>query len=565
MKRIIGYRMKVLIAIVTKALEAVFELMMPLMMAKLIDVGIKTKDLTVIRDMSIYILLLTVFGYLASVICQLVSAQVAHRIGYTLRKDVMDKIQTFGEEDYDRYSSSMLVNRLTVDVNNVQEMINRVMRLGFRAPILLIGSVVAMASISGKLAMILLVSLPVFLLIVCVFMYLSLRGHKLVSTQLEALSEKVGESLAGVRIIRAFSKNKEDVQNFQDNNEALMKKQRFVGAVATLSSPFTSLVMNGVLIMLVYISAIEINNGLMTQGQVIAVINYCTQLVLTLIITMNIIMITSKGLVSYKRVNSVLLADVMKNKVNAAEVKSPISLSFDKVSYSYVGEKRKVISDISFDLKPGKVLALVGLTGSGKSTLVRLIPRLMDPTEGSVLINGMNVKDVSLESLRSQIGFISQSAQFVRGTIEENVLMGKSIGDAKQALIHAQGQDVLDKGLLSIVEEGGKNLSGGQRQRINIARALVKNPSILIFDDSFSALDSLTDRNLRDSLKEHYKDCAQIIISQRTQTVIDADEIILLQNGKIVGRGVHEQLLSQSDLYRTIHEIQNKGGSDYVE
>lgn len=560
MERIKGYRFKTLVAIVTKALEAIFELMMPLMMARLIDEGIKFKDTNIIKQMALGILILTIFGYIASVICQLVSAQVAHRIGYTLRKDLMEKIQTFAEEDYDQFTSSVLVNRLTIDVNNVQEMINRVMRLGFRAPILLIGSVLALSSISKKLALALLISLPVFLLVVCLFMYLSLKGHRSVSTFIDSVGEKVGESLAGVRIIRAFSKNEEDLNVFEKLNTKLRLKQRYVGAIATLSSPLTSLLMNAVLILLVYMSAVEINVGTMTQGQVIAVINYCTQLVLTLIITMNIILITSKGLVSYKRIKTVLVKKVMDTSGSLCLDDENLSLKFDAVSYNYLGEKRKVIHNVSFELNPGKVLAIVGLTGSGKSTLVRLIPRLNDATEGIISINKHSIKDLDINWLRSKIGYISQSAQFVKGSIQDNILMGTG-GDARQALIDAQGIDLLEKGMDSIIEESGKNLSGGQRQRINIARALVKKPKILIFDDSFSALDALTDKKLRASLSENYQDTSQIIISQRTQTVAHADEILVLDKGQVVDRGTHEELLINSNLYRTIHEIQNRGGN----
>lgn len=559
MKRIKGYRIKTLIAIITKALEAVFELMMPLMMATLIDKGIKFNDVTVIYEMALAIFVLTILGYAASVVCQLVSAQVAHRIGYSLRKEVMDKIQTFAEEDYDQFSSSVLVNRLTIDVNNVQEMINRVMRLGFRAPILLIGSVLALASISENLALTLLISLPIFLLIVCAFMYFSLKGHRSVSIFLDSVSEKVGESLSGIRIIRAFSRNSEDVNAFQDMNSILKSKQRFVGAVATLSSPFTSFVMNAVLVLLVYMSAIEINVGTMTQGQVIAVINYCTQLVLTLIITMNIIMITSKGLVSYKRLNTVLQIETMNISGDETLNSQNVDLRFNNVGYSYKGEKRRVIKHVNFELKPGKVLAIVGLTGSGKSTLVRLIPRLMDPSEGNITLNDIPLQNMHLEQLRSKIGYISQTAEFIKGSLEDNILMGYQ-GDAQAALVDAQGADLLNKGMDSIIEESGKNLSGGQRQRVNIARALVKKPSILIFDDSFSALDALTDKKLRDTLAKNYANISQIIISQRTQTVAHADEILVLDKGEVVDRGTHETLIKESKLYKTIHDIQNRGG-----
>lgn len=561
MKLLEGFKFKAFIAIMAKALEAVFELMMPLMMARLIDVGIRHNNSDVVKNMALWLFVLTLLGYMASLVCQYMASVVAHRVGYRYRKELFAKIQGFDEASYDHYDAAMLVNRLTTDVYNIQDMINRVIRLGVRAPILMIGSVVALYSINARLALTLLVTLPLFVVVLAVFMRGSLKGHRNATKSLDVLTEKVSESLAGTRIIRAFSKQKLDVSNFKLTNNRLRDDQKKVGIIATLSSPFTSLLMNGVLVYLVYLGALEINVGNMSQGQVIAVINYCTQLVLTLIVTMNIIMVVAKGLVSKSRIEAVYETQPVVNFDKGAPVPESFDLVFDAVSYNYPSEKRNVIENVSFSLNQGEVLGIVGLTGSGKSTLIRLIPRFMDATSGNILVGNQPLQSLDLQALRQCVGYISQSAQFLKGSLKDNILMGHA-GDYRTALMHAQGQDILNKGDDLMIEEGGKNLSGGQRQRVNIARALAKNPKLLIFDDSFSALDYLTDKKLRASLSKNYADVSQIIISQRTSTVRHATKILVIDKGRIIATGTHDELLETCDLYRKIHTIQSQGGQD---
>ena len=561
MKLLEGYRFKTFIAVFAKGLEAVFELMMPLMMATLIDVGIRQKNPDVVYKMAGWILVLTLLGYAASLVCQYMSSLVAHRIGYRFRKGLFAKIQAFDEEAYDKYDAAMLVNRLTTDVYNIQDMINRVIRLGVRAPILMVGSVIALYSINARLALTLLMTLPFFVVVSLVFMRGSLKGHRSATKSLDALTEKVSESLLGTRIIRAFSKQDGDVSTFKEYNAHLRDDQKKVGIIATLSSPFTSLLMNGVLVYLVYLGALEINAGNMSQGQVIAVINYCTQLVLTLIITMNIIMVVAKGMVSKSRIEAVYETQPVVNFNQGSAVAQSFDLVFDHVTYNYPSERRNVIEDVSFSLKQGEVMGIVGLTGSGKSTLIRLIPRFMDVASGQILIANQNIKSFDVKELRQKVGYIAQSAQFLKGSLKDNILMGEA-GDYKTALINAQGQDILNKGDDLVIEEGGKNLSGGQRQRVSIARALAKNPKLLIFDDSFSALDYLTDKKLRESLSKNYAEVSQIIISQRTSTVRHATKILVIDKGRVAAIGTHDQLLQDNELYRKIHMIQSQGGHD---
>ncbi|WP_166082668.1 ABC transporter ATP-binding protein [Erysipelothrix anatis] len=554
-----GYKFKSVAAVTAKLVEAIFELILPLLMATLVDQGIKGQDMNVVYRMVIWMFVLTLFGYISSLVCQYLASHVSQRVGGRIRTAVFAKIMGFSKESYDLYPSATLANRITTDINLIQDMIARVIRLGVRAPILMIGSLVALSAISGKLSLLLLASFPLFVLVVVGFMFMSMFGHKKAASQLDRLVSKVSESLSGVRIIRAFSKQDDSKKTFDQENELLEKYQRKVGVITTLSSPVTTLIMNLVLVVLIYVGAMEIQVGTMTQGEIIAVINYCTQLVLTLIVTMNIMMIFSRGYTSSIRVRDIMQTEVVVSDTGTETIKDSMILQFDDVYYHYPEEKRNVIQAISFELKPGEVMGIVGLTGSGKSTLLKLIPRFADATQGTVRINNQPIQDYQLKNLRDNIGFVSQSAQFIKGSLEYNILLGGS-GDASQALIDAQGEDILNKGLDSVIEMEGKNLSGGQRQRVSIARALAKKPKILVFDDSFSALDFLTDRNLRDSLAKNYASMSQIIVSQRTTSVMDAHKILVLDDGKIVASGTHDELMQASALYATIHRIQTEGG-----
>lgn len=559
MKILKGYRLRSFIAIMAKMLEAIFELMMPLMMAQLIDVGIVQNRSDVVFRMSLGLLILTILGYASSLLCQFTAAQVAFRVGYAYRRRLFGKIQKFEEEDYEAFSTSGLTNRVILDINNIQDMINRVIRLGVRAPILMIGSVIALNSIHPQLAKTLILTLPLFLAVVVFFMRVSLTGHKKVTSAIDSLGYQVGESLSGARIIRAFSKQVEDEKNFNKLNNNLKILQEKVGFVTSLSGPFTSLMMNAVLVLLVYNGAFYVNEGLMTQGQMIAVINYCTQLVLTLIIAMNIVMVISKGLTSLKRIDTVL-DHPLNDKYGDINNVENYQLSLENVSYHYPNEKRNVISNINIKFEEGSFVGIVGLTGSGKSTFVRLLNRLINPTEGYITLGGVELKEINLEKLREQIVIISQSAQFIKGTLKENVLMGRN-GDAEKALIDAQATELLERGLDFVIEEGGKNLSGGQKQRVNIARALVGNPKVIVFDDSFSALDYLTDKNLRNTLMTKYSQVTKIVISQRVSTVREADSIVILENGRIQEVGSFDTLLVSNALFKQIYDLQRKGES----
>ncbi|QIK69345.1 ABC transporter ATP-binding protein [Erysipelothrix sp. HDW6C] len=565
MKYFKGYKVKSVAAVLAKLVEAVFELILPLLMARLIDEGITQGNMSVVYWMVFWMFVLTLLGYVSSLVCQYLASVVSQRVGGRLRSALFAKINTFSIAEYNHYSSALLTNRITTDVNLIQEMIARTIRLGVRAPILMIGSLFALNAISPRLAMALLKTFPIFVIVVVAFMYFSMRGHKKATQQLDTVVAKVRESLSGTRIIRAFSKQEESDTLFNEENKVLAKKQRNVGWITTLSGPMTSLIMNLVLVWLVYLGALEIQIGTMTQGQTIAVINYCTQLVLTLIVAMNLVMIFSRGYTSSFRVKEILDTEVSVKNTGSKIIDAPFDLEFKNVSFSYPQETRRVINDVSFSVKPGQVLGIIGLTGSGKSTLVKLIPRFADVSSGVIEIDGTPIQDYDLVSLRNAIGYVSQSAEFLKASIADNVLMKSSLGNAEDAIIDAQGKDILNKGIESTVEEGGKNLSGGQRQRLSIARALAKNPRLIVFDDSFSALDFLTDKNLRMHLKEAYNDASQIIISQRTTSVMDADTIFVLDDGRIQDMGTHDYLMEHNEVYRRIHRIQTEGGAEDVQ
>ena len=415
--------------------------------------------------------------------------------------------------------------------------------------------------INQKLAIILAITIPILSAIIFAFMWLTTKAHEKSTHRLDRIISKVSELLSGSRIIRAFSKQEEFDTTFEEENETLYKANAKVGFLATLSNPFTTLFMNLLLILLIYISGVEISLGNMTQGQTLAVINYTNQLLITLIMTMNLIMMISRGTASTKRVRKVLREIPYVKDGGDKQLDTVQSVTFENVSYGFLNEQRRVLKNINFTIDKGQSLGIIGLTGSGKSTLLRLFPRFMDVSEGSILINNESIEEFRINDLRNVMGYVPQFSMFLRGSLEDNILMGRD-GDAESALLNAQGEDIYNKGMDIVIEENGKNLSGGQKQRVNIARALAKESEILLLDDSFSALDALTTKNLQHVLKESYKDSIQIIASQRTSSVSSCDLILVLDQGEIVAKGTHETLLLDNDIYREIHRLQSEGSED---
>lgn len=559
-----GYKFKSITAIVFKFIEAVFELLLPLLMVQLIDQGITNQNLNDVYKISGIMLLFSVLGYMSSIVCQYLASQISQQVAGRIRVALFEKINTLSLAETDRFSSSMLTTRVTTDVNQIQEMIAKTIRLAVRAPMIMLGSLYALYSLSPVLGKQLLMALPLFLVVVILFMRFSMVYHLTAQKTLDKVGLKVKEYLSGVRIVRAFSQTDREKKIFSKRNQELETKQLHVGFITTLSSPLTSFLMNIVLVVLVYSGALQINQGAMSQGQMVAVINYCTQLVMTLIVFMNLVMIFARGYTSQKRVNEILyLESSMDVSGSQIVANGPLKIEFSDVDFAYPNTNRKVLQNINLVINPCETIGVIGLTGSGKSSLVKLLPRLYDITSGSLKINGEAIETYSVTSLRDHIGYVSQTASFLSVSMKDNIQMEQE-RDVLTALNHAQGQELLDKGLDVEIQEGGTNLSGGQRQRLSIARALAKDPGLIIFDDSFSALDYLTDKRLRENLDRHYASATKIIISQRTSSVMHADQIIVIDEGTIIAKGTHEKLLKTCNLYQKIYALQEEGNYEEI-
>lgn len=560
MKIFNGYKLRSIISIIAKFLEAVFELMIPLFMGRLIDVGITEQNINVIYSSVFWMVVLTFVGYSFALICQYNASVVSQAVGGRLRSSLFKHQVELSVLDVESFSSSTLTNRVMMDTVFVQDMVARIIRLGVRAPLLIIGTLGALMLINRSLALILLIAVPIFSLVIAFFMYMSMRAHAKVNQNIDKISINVSDILSGSRIIRAFSKQEETDAIFKKDNEKLMLSQHKVGIYSTLASPFTSLLMNLLMILLVYVSGVNISIGTMSQGQTLAVINYCSQLLLTLIVTMNFIMLLARGTTSWKRINQVLNRPV-EDQSGIDFDASKLDIELKDLSFNYPSERRLVLNDINFKLKAGEVLGIIGLTGSGKSTLLKMFPRLLSESKGQILINNQDINGFSKKSIRNVIGYIPQKAEFIKGSLDDNVSMKADL-DSSLALQDAQGDDIISKGLDYVIEESAKNLSGGQKQRVNIARALAKKPLLLLIDDSFSALDALTSKNLQAVLKNKYKNVTQIIASQRTSSIKHADKIIVLDNGSIDAIGDHESLLKNNKIYQSIYKLENLGGDN---
>lgn len=561
MKYLEGFKLRAGIGIVFKFIEAVFELLLPFVMVILIDNGIKQNDLNLIYKLVILMVVMSVLGYLSSITCQYNASIVSQGVGGKLRTALMKKINDFSLIEMNQFGSSTLVNRMIVDINQVQVMVAMTIRLAVRAPMLMVGSLFMLYQIHPKIAQTLLIYFPVFLIVIGLFMFLSLKFYQKVQKQLDTLVSKVLEVLSGMRIVRAFSASNKETKTIQAFNENLNKETKRLGFSTTLSGPITMLLMNIVMLILIYQGAFFVDEGSMSQGQMVAIINYCTQLVLALVVFMNLVMIYARGFTASFRLKEVLHKEVrIKNSPNAmTDIGESLSIHFENVSFSYPDENRKIISNMSFIIKANTQVGFIGLTGSGKTTLMHLLMRHYDVDEGAIYINDINIKDIDLTTLRDRIGFATQTSGFLEGTLFDNVAMARDV-DVEAALQMAEAKEVLDKGLDLQIKAGGRNLSGGQKQRINIARALASNPGILILDDSLSALDYLTDKNLRTNLDKNFRKTTSLIITQRTTSLQNADTIYVINKGTLEDAGNHESLLKKNKLYQEIHATQIRGG-----
>lgn len=562
------YKKETILAPLFKLLEASFELMVPLVMAKIIDVGIANRDQTYVIQMCLIMVGLGIVGLACSITAQFFAARAAVGFSAKLRHALFSHIQSLSFTEMDTMGTSTLITRMTSDVNQVQNGVNMVLRLFLRSPVIVFGAMIMAFTINSKLALIFVVTIPLLALVVYGIMMITMPMYKKTQVGLDKVLNVTRENLTGVRVIRAFGKEKEERERFQERNQTLAGMQKRVGAISGLMNPMTFVLINAATVVLISQGAFQVDGGIITQGQLIALVNYMSQILVELIKLANLIVTITRALASANRVSNVLeQTSSMVDTVDVApklEKNENVAVRFDHVSLTYQGAGAEALTDIDFSVNRGETVGVIGGTGSGKSSLVNLIPRFYDATKGSVLVNGAPVKEYPIHILRDKVGMVLQKATLFKGTIRENLLWGNqnaSLEDLQQALNVSQAKEFVDqkdRGIDTPVSQGGKNLSGGQKQRLTIARALVKKPEILILDDSASALDFATDAKLRKALKTMDETMTTFIVSQRAASVMYADKIIVMDDGKIAGLGTHEDLMENCSIYREIYNSQFK-------
>ncbi|MBQ2443739.1 MAG: ABC transporter ATP-binding protein [Clostridia bacterium] len=562
------YKKEAILGPLFKLLEAVFELLVPLVVASLIDGGILRKDKSHIVQMFIFLILLAVIGLISSVTAQYFAAKAAVGVSTRLRSELFRKIQSFSFSEIDKTGASTLITRMTGDVNQVQNGINMFLRLFLRSPFIVFGAMIMAFTVDFQSALVFVGVIPVLFAVVFAIILVSIPLYKKVQEKLDKVTLKTRENLTGVRVIRAFCREDKEINDFRQMNQELADSQNYVGKISALMNPVTYVIINTAIIVLIYVGAIRVEQGIITQGAVVALYNYMSQILVELIKLANLIITMTKSVACAGRVTAILKTESSLESINAdrecGKKESGNYIEFSDVGLVYKGAGEESLSNISFSVKKGETVGIIGGTGSGKTSLVHLIPHFYDCTSGGIYIDGINVKAYPVEELRKKIGIVMQKSVLFKGTIRENILWGNGNASEKEiseAIEAAQAADVVNSkkdGLDEMIEQNGRNLSGGQRQRLTIARALVRKPEILILDDSSSALDYATDAKLRQSIKKLDSNMTVFIVSQRTSSIMYADKIIVLDDGKIVGTGTHEQLLESCEVYREIHLSQNE-------
>ena len=546
-----------------KLLEAILELIVPLVMAKIIDIGVKSYDTSYIIKMGILIIILGIVGLGSALVCQYFAAKASQGFGTKLRNELFRHINSLSHSEIDNIGTPSLITRIINDVNQLQVAVAMAIRLGVRAPFIILGSAIMAMFINLKLSLIFFLSIPLIVLTLYLVMGKSIPLYRVIQKKLDKISLITRENLEGVRVVRAFSKQEVEKDRFNiaalDHSNTAIK----VGKLSSLLNPLTFMIMNFSIAFIVWFGGIGVNNGNFTQGEIIAFVNYMTQILLTLIVVANLVIIFTKASASATRVNEVLdtkssIKEASSStKVQATNNSSKI-IEFKNVSFSYNNSKQYSLENISLSINKGETIGIIGGTGAGKSTLVNLIPRFYESTEGEIFINGENIKNYSIKDLRNLFGIVPQKAVLFTGSLRENMKWAnKNASDEEilMALDIAQCSDFvsnLKDGLDTAVLQGGKNFSGGQKQRLTIARALVGSPKIIILDDSSSALDFATDLKLRQALNIHAKEITTIIVSQRASSIKNSDKIVVLDDGKLAGIGTHEELLENSEVYKEI-------------
>ncbi len=563
-----NYKKETVLSPLFKLLEATFELFVPLVMASIIDKGIGNGDKGYIFKMCLVLVVLGVIGLVCSITAQFFAAKAAVGFAAKLRYALYDHIQSLSFSEIDTLGTSTLITRMTSDVNQVQNGVNLTLRLLLRSPFIVFGAMIMAFTIDVKAALVFVVAIPLLSVVVFLIMYFSIPLYKKVQSGLDRVLMLTRENLTGARVIRAFNKEQDEIESFEKENHALTKLQMFVGRISALMNPVTYIIINGAIAALIYIGALRVDSGAITQGEVVALVNYMSQILVELVKMANLIITVTKALACAKRIENVfdIESGIAEEKQTADAVEGSPFIEFKNVSFAYSGAGENAVSNISFTVNRGETVGVIGGTGCGKSTIVSLIPRYYDTTEGEVLIRGVDVKRMKLSELRQMVGMVMQKAVLFKGTIRENMQWGKK--DARdeeiyEALDISQSREFVENKPLKLdepVEQGGKNLSGGQKQRLTIARALVRKPQILILDDSASALDFATDAGLRKALKNMNEKMNHMlttfIVSQRTSSIQHADKIIVLEDGEMLDIGTHEELLKRCETYKEIHYSQ---------
>lgn len=557
-----GYRKQVIIGPIFKLTEAIFELIVPLVMARIMDIGVANGDTAYVLKMGGLMVLLGLLGLGCALICQYNAAKASQGFGTVVRNDLFQKIHSLSHSQIDRIGTPSLITRITNDVNQLQLAVAMLIRLVIRAPFLVIGAAVMAMTIDLRLSLIFFAALPLLILVLWFVMGRSVPLYKGAQAQLDKISLITRENLVGTRVIRAFSRQKREIARFEETTDALRKSYLRVGKLSALLNPLTYVILNAAIIAILWFGGIQVNVGNLTQGEVYALVNYMSQIILALVVVANLVVIFTKASASARRVNEIFdlqpdLTDEGNQPQNTLPSAKVPAVQFDHVSFSYSGAEQS-LTDLTVSIQAGETVGVIGGTGSGKTTLVQLIPRFYDATSGSILINGVNVARYPFSELRQMIGIVPQKALLFSGTLRENMQWAKEDAtdeEIQNALRIAQAEEFVDKlpdGYDTLLYQGGKNLSGGQRQRLTIARALVGKPQILILDDSASALDFATDAALRRAIAQNTDQMTVFLVSQRANTVKGADKIIVLDEGRVAGIGTHEELFSSCEVYREI-------------
>lgn len=560
-KRYLGsVKQYVIIGQTSKLIEAIFEVIVPLIMAAIVDNGIKgNMGKGYIYKMGGVLVLLGVLGLCFALICQYLASKASQSVGTVMRNDMFRHINSLSHAELDRLGTPSLITRLTNDINQVQQAVAMFIRLVVRAPFIVIGSAIMAMSIDLKLSVIFVIIIPLVVLVLYIIMSRSIKYYKVIQKKLDRISLVTREGLSGVRVIRAFSRQDTEQKRFGEANDDYLEISLRVGRLSALLNPLTYVILNLAIAAIVWFGGVRVNIGQLTQGEVIAFVNYMTQISLALVVVANLVVLFTKAAASSARINEVLeIEPSIKNGTEKNGAGSENAVEFSHVFFSYNNSGEYALEDIDFTAKKGQTIGVIGGTGSGKSTLASLIPRFYDISKGELKIDGTNAAEYDTTALRQRIGVVPQKAVLFSGTIAENMRWGKRDATDEEiwkALETAQAKEFVDKmpeGLNTHIAQGGKNLSGGQKQRLTIARALVSQPDILILDDSASALDFATDAALRKAIAQNTTGMTTFIISQRANSIMQADKIIVLDDGKQVGLGTHKELLENCDVYREI-------------